>query len=135
MQASSSTASSAAQPRKSPQTRRKTSPSQPTRSILFTHRTIRGMPSSAAIAAWRRLWVSRPSRGVDEHDREVGRRGAGDHVARVLRVPGRVGDDEAAPGGGEVAVGDVDRDALLALGPQPVGQQREVEAVVAARGG
>ena len=29
--------------------------------------------------------------------------------------------------GGEVAVGDVDRDALLALGLEPVGQQRQVE--------
>ena len=49
----------------------------------------------------------------------------------MLRVycswPGRVGDDELAALGGEVAVGDVDRDALLALGLQPVEQQREVE--------
>ena len=34
--------------------------------------------------------------GVDEHDRQVGRRGAGDHVARVLHVAGAVGDDEVA---------------------------------------
>ena len=32
-------------------------------------------------------------------------------------------------GGREVAVGDVDRDALLALGAQAVGQQRQVEEV------
>ena len=69
---------------------------------------------------------------VDEHDREVGGRGAGDHVARVLHVAGRVGDDERAPRRREVAVGDVDRDALLALGAQAVGQQREVERAVAA---
>ena len=43
--------------------------------------------------------------------------------------PGRVGDDELAPLGREVAVGDVDRDALLALGGQAVEQQREVELV------
>jgi hypothetical protein len=42
-------------------------------------------------------------------------------------VPGGVGDDELAPLGGEVAVGDVDGDALLALGLQAVDQQREVE--------
>ena len=30
----------------------------------------------------------------------------------------------------EVAVGDVDRDALLALGPEPVGEQREVHVLV-----
>ena len=64
--------------------------------------------------------------GVDQDDREVGRRGAGDHVAGVLNVPGRVGDDELALGRGEVAVGHVDRDALLALGAQAVGQQRQV---------
>ena len=70
---------------------------------------------------------------VDEHQREVGGRRAGDHVARVLHVPGRVGDDELAPRRGEVAVRDVDGDALLALGAQAVGEQREV-GVVEARG-
>jgi hypothetical protein len=35
-------------------------------------------------------------------------------------VPGRVDDDERAPLGREVAVRDVDRDALLALGLQAV---------------
>ena len=34
-------------------------------------------------------------------------------------------------GRGEVAVGDVDGDALLALGPQAVGEQREVRVLVA----
>jgi hypothetical protein len=47
-------------------------------------------------------------------------------------VAGRVGDDELAPRRVEVAVGDVDRDALLALGAQSVGQQREVGVAVAA---
>ena len=42
--------------------------------------------------------------GVHQDDGQVGRRRAGRHVARVLLVPGRVGDDEFAPGGGEVAV-------------------------------
>jgi len=69
---------------------------------------------------------------VDQDQREVGRRRAGHHVPRVLQVPRRVGDDELAPGRGEVAVGDVDRDALLALGPQPVGEQREIRVVLAA---
>ena len=70
--------------------------------------------------------------GVDEDDGEVGGRGAGDHVARVLDVAGAVGDDEVARRRREVAVGDVDRDALLALGAQPVRQQGEVDVVVAA---
>ncbi len=70
--------------------------------------------------------------GVDQHDRELGGGGAGDHVAGVLHVAGGVGQDEPAPGGGEVAVGDVDGDALLALGPQAVGEQREVGGLLAA---
>ena len=49
----------------------------------------------------------------------------------MLRVycswPGRVGEDELAPAGREVAVRDVDRDALLALGLQAVGEEREVD--------
>jgi hypothetical protein len=69
---------------------------------------------------------------VDQHHGQVGGRGAGDHVARVLRVAGGVGDDERAPRRREVAVGDVDRDALLALGAQPVGEQGEVGVGVAA---
>ena len=64
---------------------------------------------------------------VDEQDRDVGGRGAGGHVARVLLVPRRVGQDELAPRGREVPVRDVDRDALLALGLQAVGEQREVD--------
>ena len=71
--------------------------------------------------------------GVDEDQREVGGRRAGDHVARVLDVAGRVGDDELARRRREVAVGDVDRDALLALGAQAVGEQREVHAFLAAQ--
>jgi hypothetical protein len=45
-------------------------------------------------------------------------------------VAGTVGEDELAPGGLEVAVGDVDRDALLALGAQAVREQREVDRVL-----
>ena len=70
--------------------------------------------------------------GVDQQQRQVGGRGAGDHVARVLDVAGRVGDHELALRRREVAVGDVDRDPLLALGPQAVGEQRQVGLLVAA---
>src|SRR2546426_116209 len=51
------------------------------------------------------------------------------HVAGVLLVSGSVGDDELAPGRGEIAVGDVDGDALLALRLEPVGEQRQVEEI------
>ena len=69
---------------------------------------------------------ARPLRGVDQHQREVRGGGARDHVARVLHVPRRVGEDERAPRRREVAVGDVDRDPLLALRAQAVGEQRQV---------
>jgi hypothetical protein len=45
-------------------------------------------------------------------------------------VAGGVGEDELPPRRREVTVGDVDRDALLALGAQAVGQTREVELAV-----
>ena len=47
-------------------------------------------------------------------------------------MTGSVGDDELAPGRGEIAVRDVDGDALLALGLEPVGEQRQVEVVLPA---
>jgi hypothetical protein len=64
--------------------------------------------------------------GVDEQDRQLCGGRPGDRVAGVLHVPRRVGEHELALRRGEVAVGDVDRDALLALGPQAVDQQRQV---------
>ncbi len=71
--------------------------------------------------------------GIDEDEGQVRGGRAGDHVARVLNVAGRVGDDELALRGREVAVGDVDGDALLALGAQAVGQEREVHLFLAAQ--
>jgi len=68
---------------------------------------------------------------VHQHDGEVGRGGAGDHVARVLHVAGCVRDDELAARRGEIAIGDVDGDALLALGAQAVGEVGEVDRAAA----
>ena len=112
--------------------RRTSSSYQSTRSILLTHTTRCGMPSSDAMKAWRRDCSRTPLRASTRTIDEVGGRGAGDHVARVAHVAGGVGDDERAPRRREVAVGDVDRDALLALGAQAVGEQREVDVAVAA---
>ena len=67
--------------------------------------------------------------GIHQDDGQVAGRGTGGHVAGVLLVPGRVGDDELALGGAEVAVGHIDGDALLALGLQAVHQQRQVDVV------
>ena len=69
---------------------------------------------------------------VDQYDGEVGGRGTGDHVARVVNVAGGVGDDEPAMGGGEVSVGDVDCDSLLTLGAEAVCEQRKVNAAIVA---
>ena len=70
--------------------------------------------------------------GVDEDDGEVGGGGTGDHVAGVLDMTRRVRDDEFPLGGGEVAVGDVDGDALFALGLEAVGKEGEVYVFIAA---
>ena len=67
--------------------------------------------------------------GVDEDDGQIGRRSPRRHVARVLLVAGGVGDDELALVGGEVAVGDVDRDSLLPLILEAVGEQRQIDLV------
>ena len=64
---------------------------------------------------------------VHQDHRRVRRRGTRGHVARVLLVAGRVGDDERALIRGEEAVGHVDGDALLAFRLQAVEQQREVD--------
>ena len=46
-------------------------------------------------------------------------------------MAGRVGDDEFAARRGEIAVGDVDGDALLAFGAQAVGEIGEVDLAAA----
>ena len=71
--------------------------------------------------------LAQPRGRVDEDECEVGRRRAGRHVAGVLDVPRAVGDDELPVRRRRVAVGDVDRDALLALGPQAVGDEGQVD--------
>jgi hypothetical protein len=43
-----------------------------------------------------------------------------------LFVARRIGDDEGAPRRGEIAVGNVDGDALLTFGLEAIDQQREI---------
>jgi hypothetical protein len=76
-----------------------------------------GVPSRLHLHAARR---------VHEDHGQVRGRGAGRHVARVLLVSRAVGDDVLATVGVEIAIGDVDRDPLLALGLQAVDEQREI---------
>ena len=73
--------------------------------------------------------------GVHQHHGGVCTGGGGHHVAGVLLVARRVADDEFAAFGVEVAVGDVDGDALLALGRQAVGQQCQVGFALALHAG
>jgi hypothetical protein len=98
---------------------------------LLIATTIVGTRSSCPTA---RCLLQHALAHVDQQDEHVGRRGPRHGVARVLHVPGAVGEDEGAVRGGEVAVGDVDRDALLALGAQAVGQQGQVDVAEALRG-
>ncbi|MNY03300.1 hypothetical protein D3C86_1359120 [compost metagenome] len=64
---------------------------------------------------------------IHQHDRCVAGRGAGGHVARILLMPRRISDDEAATRRRHIAIGNVDGDALLALGLQPVQQQGVIQ--------
>ena len=64
---------------------------------------------------------------VDQDDGQVGGGGTGDHVAGILFMAGRIGDDELALFGSEEAIGDVDGDALFALCGEAIDQQGEVD--------
>ncbi|MNH94734.1 hypothetical protein D3C73_473580 [compost metagenome] len=64
--------------------------------------------------------------GVSQKDGEIGGRGAGHHVAGILLVAGCIGDDEGAAIRGEIAIGDIDRDALFAFCLKAIEQQREI---------
>ena len=59
----------------------------------------------------------------------MGAAGSGHHIAGVLLVTRRIANDELARRRGEVAVGHVDGNALLALGRQPIGEQGQVDFI------
>ncbi len=65
--------------------------------------------------------------GIHQQHGDIRGRSAGHHIARILLVPGRIGDDELALLAGEEAVGDVDGDSLLALRRKAIHQKREIE--------
>src|SRR6187431_249100 len=102
---------------------------QPTRSILLIATTRCGMRSSEAIAVWRRLCSITPRRASTS----TMERFALLAPVTMLRVyctwPGVSAMMNARRG--EVAVGDVDRDALLALGAEAVGEVGEVDLTAA----
>src|SRR2546427_13041806 len=63
---------------------------------------------------------------INENDGKVAGARARHEIARVLLVSGRVGDGELSFRGCEIAVSDIDGDALFALRAQAVGEQREI---------
>src|ERR1039458_2306286 len=60
---------------------------------------------------------------VDQYDGQFGGGRSGRHIARVLLMTGRGGDDEFPPSCREIAVSDINGDALLPLGAQTIRQQ------------
>ncbi len=64
---------------------------------------------------------------VDQDDGKIRGRSAGDHVAGILLMARRIGDDEFAPVSREKPIGDIDGNALLAFRRQPIDQQREID--------
>jgi hypothetical protein len=73
--------------------------------------------------------------GIDQDNGHIRSGRAGGHVAGVLLVTRRIGDDEFTMGGGEVAVRDIDGDSLLALGAQAIGELSEINGGRDIRGG
>ncbi|MNC80593.1 hypothetical protein D3C75_1334470 [compost metagenome] len=63
-----------------------------------------------------------PFAPVDQNDGDIRCRGSGDHVARILLVARCIGHDELALVGREEAIGNIDGDALFALGGKSVDQ-------------
>src|SRR5215468_7578642 len=70
--------------------------------------------------------------GIDEDDCSVCGRGASGHVARVLLMTRRIGNDEFSPWSREVAIGNIDGDALLTFRPQTISEKREIDGAVRA---
>jgi len=64
-----------------------------------------------------------PMARVDQHHGGIGVTRAARHVSRVLIVPGAVDENEPALAGVQIALSDIDRDALLALGGEPIEKQ------------
>ena len=69
--------------------------------------------------------------GVHEDHSHVGRGSACDHVTGILYMSRRVGNDELPLGGGKIAVGHINGDALFPFGPQTVGEQCQVDLLAA----
>ena len=85
------------------------------------------MPNSEQISECRLVCAKTPLREVDEQHGQIGGRGTGRHVARVLLVPRAVGNNKGTAGRRKKTIRDIDRDALLPLVFEPIEQQREID--------
>ena len=61
--------------------------------------------------------------GIYQNNGQVGSAAAGNHITGVLLVSRCIGDDELTLVGGEITVGHINSDTLLAFGLQAVQQQ------------
>ncbi|KPB96097.1 Uncharacterized protein AC506_1647 [Pseudomonas syringae pv. maculicola str. M6] len=71
---------------------------------------------------------------IHQNDRQITGRRTGRHVAGVLLMARRIGNDELALGRGEIAISDINRDALLPLGLQAVHEQRQIDVIARGAG-
>jgi hypothetical protein len=71
--------------------------------------------------------IAHALQSIDDQDRAVSLRGAGDHVAQELGMSGRVDQHDVARIGAEADLRGVNGDALVALGLQCVEQERPFE--------
>ena len=68
---------------------------------------------------------------IHKNDGEVSRRGTSHHVSGVLDVPRCVGDNELALRCRKITIRYINGNALLTLGLEAVGQQRQVDVFIA----
>ena len=68
-----------------------------------------------------------PLTRINQKHTKIAVRCAGRHIARVLHMSGRIGNDELPPGRREIAIRHIDRDALLALGLKAVDEERQID--------
>jgi hypothetical protein len=93
----------------------------------FEEGSVRDLAIDASTRISTESLLMEAARRIDEHDRRVAGRRASRHVPGVLHVTGRVGDEHAPLRRREHTPRDVDGDALLPLGGEPVGEQRRVD--------
>ena len=67
--------------------------------------------------------------GIYQYDGQIAVGCSGDHIASVLHMARRVGDDELAPWSRKIFVSHIYGDALFSFGFQPVGKNGEVGRV------